>query len=69
MNHLNAANAMEREPDRAKWDQFGKAAIKQAFDGRRGRYGARKGWHRSGHALEPMAGRRDLRNNAVEQTS
>ena len=41
--------AGERDPalasDRAKQDRLDMAAIKQAFDGSRGRYGARKVWH------------------------
>lgn len=44
-----AAKAVERDPDRAsnraKQDSLDKAAIKDAFDGSRGRYGARKIWH------------------------
>ncbi|MDO6588570.1 IS3 family transposase [Salipiger sp. 1_MG-2023] len=49
---------MERDPelasDRARQDQLDMAAIKQAFEGSRGRYGARKVWHqlrRSGHDI------------------
>lgn len=41
--------AVERDPDRAsdraRQDHLDKAAIKEAFDGSRGRYGARKVWH------------------------
>ena len=41
--------AVERDPnlasDRAKQDRLDMAAIKEAFDGSRGRYGARKVWH------------------------
>ena len=41
--------AVERDPalasDRARQDQLDKVAIKEAFDGSRGRYGARKVWH------------------------
>jgi len=41
--------AVERDPElasgRARQDQLDRAAIKQAFDGSRGRYGARKVWH------------------------
>jgi len=41
--------AVERDPnlasDRAKQDQLDMAAVKEAFDGSRGRYGARKVWH------------------------
>lgn len=41
--------AVERDPDlasgRARQDQLDMAAIQQAFDGSRGRYGARKVWH------------------------
>jgi putative transposase len=44
-----AFKAVERDPDlasdRAKQDQLDMAAIKEAFDGSRGRYGARKVWH------------------------
>ena len=44
-----AVKAVERDPelasDRAKQDQLDMAAIKKAFDGSRGRYGARKVWH------------------------
>ena len=50
--------AMERDPelasDRARQDRLDMVAIKQAFDGSRGRYGARKVWHqlrRSGHDI------------------
>ena len=43
-----AFKAVERDPDlasdRAKQDQLDMAAIKEAFDGCRGRYGARKVW-------------------------
>nr|WP_087205762.1 IS3 family transposase [Yoonia vestfoldensis] len=53
-----ALKAVERDPDlasdRAKQDQLDMAAIKEAFDGSRGRYGARKVWHqlrRSGHDI------------------
>jgi putative transposase len=35
----------DRASDRAKQDQLDMAAIKEAFDGSRGRYGARKVWH------------------------
>jgi len=41
--------AVERDPDlasdRSKQDSLDKVAIKDAFDGSRGRYGARKVWH------------------------
>lgn len=41
--------AVERDPnlasDRAKQDQLDMVAIKEVFDGSRGRYGARKVWH------------------------
>ncbi len=44
-----AFKAVERDPDlasgRAKQDRLDMAAIKQVFDGSRGRYGARKVWH------------------------
>ena len=44
-----AFKAVERDPDRAsdraRQDHLDKAAIKEAFDGSRGRYGARKVWH------------------------
>ena len=47
-----AFKAAERDPDlasdRARQDRLDKVAIKDAFDGSRGRYGARKVWHRSG---------------------
>ena len=50
--------AVERDPDlasdRARQDRLDMAAIKQAFDGSRGRYGARKVWHqlrRDGHDI------------------
>lgn len=50
--------AMERDPklasDRAKQDHLDIAAIKEAFDGSLGRYGARKVWHqlrREGHDI------------------
>jgi transposase InsO family protein len=50
--------AVERDPDlasdRAKQDHLHKAAIKKAFEGSRGRYGARKVWHqlrREGHDI------------------
>jgi transposase InsO family protein len=53
-----AFKAVERDPDlasgRAKQDRLDMAAIKQAFDGSRGRYGARKVWHqlrREGHDI------------------
>ena len=53
-----AFKAVERDPDlasdRARQDQLDMAAIKQAFDSSRGRYGARKVWHqlrRSGHDI------------------
>jgi len=53
-----AFEAVERDPelasDRARQDRRDMAAIKQAFDGSRGRYGARKVWHqlrRSGHGI------------------
>ncbi|MFN4155762.1 MAG: hypothetical protein ACK4HF_14005 [Paracoccaceae bacterium] len=42
-----AVKAVERDPDlasdRAKQDQLDMAAIKEAFEGSRGRYGSRKG--------------------------
>ena len=45
----HAFKAVERNPDlasdRARQDRLDMAAIKQAFDGSRGRYGARKVWH------------------------
>ena len=50
--------AVERDPalasDRARQDRLDMMAIKQAFDGSRGRYGARKVWHqlrREGHDI------------------
>ena len=50
--------AVERDPDlasdRVRQDRLDMAAIEQAFDGSRGRYGARKVWHqlrRSGHDI------------------
>ena len=50
--------AVERDPDlasdRARQDRLDMVAIKQAFDGSRGRYGARKVWHqlrREGHDI------------------
>jgi len=53
-----AGKAVERDPDlasdRVRQDQLDMAAIKQAFEGSRGRYGARKVWHqlrRSGHDI------------------
>ena len=53
-----AFKAVERDPgrasDRARQDRLDKAAIKQVFDGSRGRYGARKVWHqlrREGHDI------------------
>jgi len=53
-----AFKAVERDPDlasgRARQDRLDIAAIKQAFDGSRGRYGARKVWHqlrREGHDI------------------
>ena len=53
-----AVKAVARDPalasDRARQDQLDMAAIKQAFEGSRGRYGARKVWHqlrRGGHDI------------------
>ena len=53
-----AFKAVERDPDlasgRARQDRLDMAAIKQTFDGSRGRYGARKVWHqlrREGHDI------------------
>ncbi|THD81405.1 IS3 family transposase [Aliigemmobacter aestuarii] len=53
-----AFKAVERDPDlasdRTRQDRLDMAAIKQAFDGSRGRYGARKVWHqlrRNGHDI------------------
>ena len=49
-----AFNVLERDPVRAKQDHLDMAAIKQAFEGSRGRYGARKVWHqlrREGHNI------------------
>ena len=53
-----AFKAAERDPDlasdRARQDRLDKVAIKDAFDGSRGRYGARKVWHqlrREGHDI------------------
>ena len=50
--------AVERDPElasgRARQDRLDMAAIRQAFDGSRGRYGARQVWHqlrRSGHDI------------------
>lgn len=50
--------AVERDPElasgRARQDQLDMAAIRRAFDGSRGRYGARKVWHqlrRGGHDI------------------
>lgn len=44
-----AFKAVERDPelasDRARQDRLAMDAIKRAFDGSRGRYGARKIWH------------------------
>nr|WP_234853282.1 IS3 family transposase [Paracoccus everestensis] len=54
----HAFKAVERNPDlasdRARRDRLDMAAIKEAFDGSRGRYGARKVWHqlrREGHDI------------------
>ena len=53
-----AVKAVARDPalasDRTKQDQLDMAAIKDAFDSSRGRYGARKVWHqlrRGGHDI------------------
>ena len=53
-----AFKAVERDPDlasdRARQDRLDLVAIKEAFDGSRGRYGARKVWHqlrREGHDI------------------
>jgi putative transposase len=53
-----AFKAVERDPglasSRARQDRLDMAAIKEAFDGSRGRYGARKVWHqlrREGHNI------------------
>ena len=53
-----AVKAVARDPalasDRARQDQLDMAAIKDAFDGSQGRYGARKVWHqlrRGGHDI------------------
>lgn len=53
-----AFKAVERDPDlasdRVRQDRLDMAAIKQAFDDSRGRYGVRKIWHqlrRSGHDI------------------
>ena len=54
--------AVARDPRlasaRARQDRLDMAAIKEAFDGSRGRYGARKVWHqlrRSGHDIARLA--------------
>ena len=54
----NPVKAVERDPElasvRTKQDNRDMAAIKEAFDGSRGRYGARKVWHqlrRGGHDI------------------
>ena len=54
----HAFKAVERNPDlasdRARQDRLDMAAIKEVFDGSRGRYGARKVWHqlrREGHDI------------------
>lgn len=54
----HTCKAVMRDPDlasdRVKRDRLDMAAIKQAFDGSRGRYGARKIWHqlrRNGHDI------------------
>ena len=54
----HAFKAVERNPDlasdRARRDRLDMAAIKEAFDDSRGRYGARKLWHqlrRKGHDI------------------
>jgi putative transposase len=54
----HAFKAVERDPDlasdRARQDRLDMAAIKEAFDDSRGRYGARKVWHqlrRKGHDI------------------
>ena len=53
-----AFKTVEHDPDlasdRARQDRLDMAAIKKAFDGSRGRYGARKVWHqlrRGGHDI------------------
>lgn len=53
-----AFKAVARDPRlasaRVRQDRLDMAAIKEAFDGSRGRYGARKVWHqlrRSGHDI------------------
>lgn len=53
-----AFKAVERDPtlasDRARQDRLAMTAIKQVFEGSRGRYGARKVWHqlrRNGHDI------------------
>ena len=53
-----AVKAVERDPElasvRTRQDSRDMAAIKEAFDGSRGRYGARKVWHqlrRGGHDI------------------
>ena len=58
----HAFKAVERDPDlaldRARQDRLDMAAIKEAFDGSRGRYGARKVWHqlrREGHDIARLA--------------
>ena len=57
-----AFKAVDRDPPlaskRARQDRLDIPAIKQAFDGSRGRYGARKVWHplrRSGHDITRLA--------------
>jgi len=54
--------AAERDPnlasDRTRQDRLAMAIIRQAFDGSRGRYGARKVWHqlrREGHDIARLA--------------
>lgn len=64
-----AAKAVERDPDRAsdraKQDSLDKVAIKDAFDGSRGRYGARKIWHQLRREQHDIAVRRFSRTNGV----
>ncbi len=65
----HAFKAVERDPelasDRARQDRLDMAAIKDAFDGSRGRYGARKVWHQLRREGRGIAVRRFSRTRGV----
>ena len=56
-DHLAKRADPSRRSARARWDDELRPEIKRVFEDNWSVYGVRKVWHRSGHALAPVAGR------------